>query len=68
MASRFFNEDTVALRDDPEIIGVVEHTWRDIDSAAFQRPEDWIRHPEVPKRLFDQCEREGRVSVHTPRL
>ena len=62
MASRFFNEDLVALNAAPDIVGVVEHTWRDIDSAAFQVPDDWIRHPEIPKATFDQCEREGRVS------
>ena len=63
MASRFFNEDTVALKEDPEIIAVVENTWRDIDSAALQRPDDWIRHPQLPKATFELCEREGRVSA-----
>ena len=62
MANRFFNEDTVALKEDPEIIAVVEHTWRDIDSAAFQQPDDWIRHPHIRKGTFELCEREGRVS------
>ncbi|MCJ1473772.1 hypothetical protein MMC13_002423 [Lambiella insularis] len=55
-----YTEDTVRLREDPSILGVVERTWRDVESVGAGRPGDWIHHGGVPKAVRTEFFRNGR--------
>ncbi|MCJ1282571.1 hypothetical protein MMC26_001895 [Xylographa opegraphella] len=56
----FYVEDTVALKDNPSLRGVVDRTWRDISSMGTGPPENWIYHRGVPKRVRSEFFRDGR--------
>ncbi|SLM38061.1 Ubiquitin-conjugating enzyme/RWD-like [Lasallia pustulata] len=45
----FYVEDTCALKGDRKIIGVVDRTWRDVDSNPYYEDDDLLQHEKVSK-------------------
>ena len=57
--SSFYAEDTVSLKADHSIIGIVESTWRDVDSVGYTRPSDWIPHNGTSKDATKRSTKAG---------
>ncbi|KAG8528240.1 uncharacterized protein KY384_007157 [Bacidia gigantensis] len=58
--SRFFEEDLVAFKCDPSLLGIIARSWRDLD----QEPSEtytWYFHEDVPRDVESVLLREGRL-------
>lgn len=61
--SSFYAEDTVSLKANHSIIGIVESTWRDVDSIGLTRPSEWIPHSGTSEDATKRSTREGQPAT-----
>lgn len=51
--STFFSEDLIAFKDDPDIVGVVEQTWSDVDNDTSEVSSLCYVHKSLPAKVKD---------------
>ena len=61
--SSFFVEDCCALKENQKIRGIVDETWRDLDSDVSEHLEDWISHDGVNPAIYSRFQNSGQIPL-----